>query len=123
MLRADIAVPQLQRLAQAQFEHLLGVWGEWDVAVGRRIALADHLLNLLACVLQIHALGGERLCGDALALANQAEQQMFGADVVVLQGASLFLRQHDHAPCTVCKPFEHACPSTVVCPLYFTDSR
>ena len=41
---------------------------------------------------------------------------MLGTDVVVLEGTSFFLRQHDHAPCTVGKPFEHACPSTLVSP-------
>ena len=46
-----------------------------------------------------------------LSFADQAEQQVFGADVVVLESTRLFLRQHDHAPCTVGKPFEHACPS------------
>ncbi|MEE0654873.1 MAG: hypothetical protein UCI02_07255, partial [Bifidobacterium criceti] len=30
---------------------------------------------------------------------------------VVLEGTSLFLREHDDAPRTVGKPFEHACPS------------
>ena len=41
---------------------------------------------------------------------------MLGTDVVVLEGTSFFLRQHDHAPRTVGKPFEHACPSTLVSP-------
>jgi hypothetical protein len=41
----------------------------------------------------------------------------------VLKGPRLFLRQHDHAPCTVGKPFEHACPSSIDIPSYSTDSR
>ena len=111
VLGADIAVTELQRLAQTQLQHLLGVRSKGNVPVGGGIAFADHLLDLLAGVVQGHSLGCERLGGDPLTFADQAEQQVFGADVVVLESARLFLRQHDHAPCTVGKPFEHACPS------------
>ncbi len=113
VLGADIAVPQLQRLTQRQLQHLPGMRSEGNVAVWRCVPLADHLHDLLAGVLQSHALRGQCLGRDALALANQAKQQMLGTDVVVLEGTSFFLRQHDHAPRTVCKPFEHACPSTL----------
>jgi hypothetical protein len=80
--------------------------------VRRGIALANHLLDLLAGVFEVHALSGERFGGDAFAFAYQAEQQVLGADVVVLKRSGLFLRQNDHTPGTVGKPFEHACPST-----------
>ena len=123
MLGADIAVAELQGLPQAQLQHLLGVRGERDVTVGGRGPLADHLLDLLAGVVQGHALGGQRLGRNALAFANQTQQQVFGADVVVLEGTSLLLRQHDHAPRTVGKPFEHACPSNCDSPHHSTDSR
>ena len=111
MLGADIAVPQLQRLAQTQLQHLLGVRSKGNVPVGGGIAFADHLLDLLAGVVQGHALRGQCLGGNAFTLTNQAQQQMLGADVVVLEGPSFFLRQHNHASRTVGKPFEHACPS------------
>ena len=90
--------------------------GEGNVAVRRRISLADHLFDLLAGVVQGHALRGQCLGGNAFTLTNQAQQQMLGADVVVLEGPSFFLRQHNHASRTVGKPFEHACPSTLVSP-------
>ena len=123
MLRADVAVAELQGFTQAEFQHLLGVRSERNVAVGRGVALADHFDDLLAGGLKLHALGSERLGGHAFTFANQAEQQVFGADVVVLKGPCLFLRQHNHAPCTVCKPFEHACPSSSYTAPHFTDSQ
>src|SRR5699024_9989084 len=46
VLGADVVVAQLQRLTQAQLEHLLGAGGEGDVAAGRLLALADDLLHL-----------------------------------------------------------------------------
>ena len=123
VLGADVAVAQLQGFTQRKLQHLLGVRGKGDVPVRRRVALADHLFDLLAGGIQLHALRGERLGGHALTFADQAEQQVFGANVVVLKGPRLFLRQHDHAPCTVGKPFEHACPSSIDIPSYSTDSR
>ena len=123
VLGADVAVAQLQGFTQRKLQHLLGVRGKGDVPVRRRVALAYHLFDLLAGGIQLHALRGERLGGHALTFADQAEQQVFGANVVVLKGPRLFLRQHDHAPCTVGKPFEHACPSSIDIPSYSTDSR
>ena len=123
MLGADVAVAQLQGFTQRKLQHLLGVRSKGDVPVRSRVALADHFFNLLAGGIQLHALRGECLGGYTLTFADQAEQQVFGADVVVLKGPRLFLRQHDHAPCTVGKPFEHACPSSIDIPSYSTDSR
>ena len=123
MLSADVAVAQLQSLTQRELQHLLGMRGKGDVPVRGRVALADHLFDLLAGGVQLHALRGECLGGHALTLSDQAEQQVFGADVVVLESPRLFLRQHDHAPCTVGKPFEHACPSSIDIPFYSTDSQ
>ena len=123
VLGADVAVAQLQGFTQRKLQHLLGVRSKGDVPVRSRVALADHFFNLLAGGIQLHALRGECLGGYTLTFADQAEQQVFGADVVVLKGPRLFLRQHDHAPCTVGKPFEHACPSSIDIPSYSTDSR
>ena len=110
---ADVAVPQLQRLAQRKLQHLLGVRSKWDVPIRSGVAFADHFLDLLAGIFEGHALGFQSLGRYAFSLTNQAEQQMLRADVIVLEGTSLFLRQHDHAPRTVGKPFEHASPSMV----------
>ena len=114
---------QLQGFTQRKLQHLLGVRSKGDVPVRSRVALADHFFNLLAGGIQLHALRGECLGGYTLNLEDPAEKKMFRADVVVLKGPRLFLRQHDHAPCTVGKPFEHACPSSIDIPSYSTDSR
>src|SRR4029079_17432188 len=50
----------------------------------------------------------QRLGGDALALVDQAEQDVLGADVVVGEHAGLFLGQHEHAAGSVSEPLEHA---------------
>jgi hypothetical protein len=85
VLGADVVVPELQRLAQRQLEHLLGARGERDVAGGRRAALADDLLHLAANRFERDAERLEGLGGDAFTLVDEPEQDVLGADVVVVQ--------------------------------------
>ena len=111
MLGADVVVAELQRLAQAQLEHLLGARRERDVAARRLLALADDLLDLGADGLERDAEALERLGGDALALVDEAEQDVLGADVVVAEHPGLFLGQDDNPPCAVGEPLEHSAVS------------
>ena len=82
-----------------------GVNGMWP---GRRgLALADDLLDLLAHGLEGDVQGLEGLGGDALALVDEAEQDVLGADVVVVEHPRLFLGE-DHDPSgSVGEAFEH----------------
>ena len=106
MLGADVVVAELQRLAQRQLEDLLGTRGERDVAARRRAALADDLLDLGAHGLERDAERLERLGGDAFALVDQPEQDVLGADVVVVEQARLFLRQDDDSAGPIGEAFE-----------------
>ena len=108
VLGADVVVAQLQRFAQGQFEHLLGARSEGNVSAGRLLALANDLLDLLAHGLKRNAQTFERLGGDAFALMDEAEQDVLGADVVVIEHARLFLREHHNPASPVGKPLEHA---------------
>ena len=107
MLGADVVVAELQRLAQRQLQHLLRPRGEGDVTGRGLLALADDLLDLLADALERDAEGLERLGGDALTLVDQAQEDVLGADVVVVEHPGLFLGQDDHAAGSVGEPFEH----------------
>jgi hypothetical protein len=110
VLGADVVVPELERLAQRELQHLLRPRGEGDVPGRGGLALADDLLHLLAHTLQRDPERLERLRGDALALVDQPEQDVLGADVVVVEHPGLFLREDDHAPGPVGEPFEHQMP-------------
>jgi hypothetical protein len=101
-------VAELQRLAQGQLEHLLGARRERDVPAGRLLALADDLLDLRTHRLEGDVEALESLGRDTLALVDQAEQDVLGADVVVGEHAGLFLGQHDNSSGSVCEPLEHA---------------
>ena len=108
VLRADVVVAELQRLAQRQLQHLLGPRRERDVPARRLLALADDLLDLLADALEGDAEALQGLRGDALTLVDQAEQDVLGADVVVVEHPGLFLGQDDNPSRSVGEPLEHA---------------
>src|SRR5699024_4339755 len=123
MLRADVAVAQLQRFAQAQLEDLLRTGSERDVARRGLLALPDDLRDLFADLLEGDPHPFERLRRDALAFVDEAEQDVLGADVVVLEELRLFLREHDDAPGSVGEPFEHDGPPRLMIPSTVTTRR
>src|SRR4051812_775423 len=107
VLGADVVVAKAQRLAQGELEHLLGTRSERDLAGGDLLARADDAHDLGA-----HALDGdvERLedpSGKALLLAEQAEEDVLRADVVVLERSRLFLRENDDLAGPFRKSLEH----------------
>ena len=110
VLGADVVVPELQRLAERQLQDLLRPRRERDVAGGRRLALADDVLDLGADGLERDVHGLERLRGDALALVDQPEQEVLGADVVVVEHPRLFLREDHDPPGSVGEALEHVYP-------------
>ena len=107
VLGADVVVAQAQRLAQRQLEHLLGARRERDLAGGDLLAGADDAHDLRADALDGDVERLEHAGGEALLFAQQAEQDVLGADVVVLERPGLFLRQDDHLAGSLCKSLEH----------------
>src|SRR6185436_5649304 len=79
-------------------QDLLGAGGEGDLAEQHDVvARADDLLDLGAHAPQVHAEIGEHLGGDAFAERDEAEQDVLGPDVVVVEPLRLFLRDQDDA--------------------------
>ena len=108
MFGADVVVVQSQRFAQAELEDLLRSGGEGDVAGRLALSEADLGLDLLADGARRDSEARERLTGETVRLAEQPEQEVLSADVVVLQPASLFLGEHDRMAGSVGESFEHA---------------
>jgi hypothetical protein len=71
VLGADVVVTELHSLAQRQLEDLLGPRGERDVPRGRRVTLADDLLNLLADAVELDTERLERPGRDTLPLVDR----------------------------------------------------
>ena len=73
----------------------------------RRPALADDLFDLVADGLERDAEALEGLGGDAFAFVDEAQEDVLGADVAVVQQPRFLLRQHDDPPGSVGEAFEH----------------
>ena len=97
----------LQTLAQRKLQHLLRARGERDVAGHGLGSVADNVDDLAADVVEVNAHGLKRLRCDALALLDQAEQNVLGAHVIVVELARLLLCKDDDTTGPVGKPLEH----------------
>ena len=107
VLGADVVVAEAERLAQGQLEDLLGAGRERDLAGGDLLAGADDPDDLRAHALDRDVERLEHAGREALLLAEQAEQDVLGADVVVLELPRLFLGKDDDLAGSLCKSLEH----------------
>ena len=107
MLGADVVVAERERLAQGQLEHLLGARRERDLAGGDLLAGADDPDDLGADALDGDVQRLEDAGGEPLLLAQQPEQDVLGADVVVLERARFFLREDHYLAGPLCESLEH----------------
>src|SRR5262249_51397148 len=113
VLGSDELVAEGESLAQRELEHLLRARGERDLALGRPLlpALADDARDLLPHSLGAHAERLEHARCQALVLAQQAEEEVLGADVAVAERPRLVLREDDDLAGPLGEPLEHPPPS------------
>ena len=98
VLGADVVVAQAARFVDGQLDDALGARGQADFADDRAIAAADDELDGGADLgqLDVHVL--EHARGDTLALTDEAEQQVLGADVVVVEPLRFVLSKRQDLP-------------------------
>ena len=93
VLGADVVVAQPARLVDGELDDPLRPRRQADLADDRPVAAPDDELDRRPDLgqLDVHVL--EHARGDALALAHEAEQQVLGADVVVVEPLRFVLRK------------------------------
>ena len=98
VLGADVVVAEAARLVDGELDDALGARGEADLADDRAVAAPDDELDGGADLgqLDVHVL--EHARRDALALADEAEQEVLGPDVVVVEALRLVLGEGQHLP-------------------------
>ena len=106
VLGADVVVAEGERLAQRELEHLLRARRERDLAGRDLVALADDPRDLRAHLLHRDVEGLEHARREALFLAQQPEQDVLGADVVVLERPGLVLGEDDDLASPFGEPLE-----------------
>ena len=109
VLGADVVVSERQRLAEGQLEDLLRARREGDLAGRDLVALADDARHLRAHFLDCDVERLEHARGETFLFAEEAEENVLGTDVVVLEGAGLVLREDDDLASPFCESLEHPC--------------
>ena len=107
VLGADVVVTQREGLAQGELEHLLRTRREGDLPRGHLLAGTDDPDDLSAHALDGDVQGFENPSGKTLLLAEEAEEDVLGPDVVVLERPRLLLGEDDHLTCSLCESLEH----------------
>ena len=111
VLGADVVVAEGEGLAQRQLQHLLRARRERDLARRHLVALADDPGDLGPNLLHRDVEALEHAGGEPLLLAEEPEQDVLGADVVVLEGAGLVLGEDDDLPGSLGEALEQASES------------
>jgi hypothetical protein len=110
VLGADVVVAQRERLPKRQLENLLRTGRERDLPGGDLFAGADDPHNLRAHALDRYVERLEDARCEPFLLTEQAEQDVLGADVVVLELPGLFLGQHHHLAGSLGESLEQLAP-------------
>src|SRR5439155_11649348 len=110
VLGADVVVAEGERLTQRELEHLLGARRERDLAGRDLVALADAPGDLRAHLFHGDVERLEDARGETFLLPEQAQKNVFRADVVVLESARLVLSQDDDLTSPFGEAFEHPRP-------------
>ena len=111
MLRPDVVVPEGESLAQRELEDFLRARRERNLAGRDLIALPDDAGNLRPHLLDRDVEALEHARRKTFLFAEKPEENVLRPDVVVLERASLILRQDDNLSCSLGKPLEHGCLS------------
>ncbi len=106
VLGADVVVAEGQRLAQRELQNLLRARRERDLAGRDLVALADDPRDLRPHFLHRDVERLEYPRREALFLAEQPEQDVLGADVVVLERPGLVLCKNDDLASPFSEAFE-----------------
>ena len=115
MFRADLAGTELERFSERQLEDLLETGRHREVPARRSGSLAHDLSDPFACRLEAHPERSQGLGGQAVSLAQQAQQEVLRARVGMVEQPGFLLSQEEHLAGWISEPFEHSqCPLAVL---------
>ncbi len=106
VLGADVVVAELEGFAERQFEDLLCPWSERNVSARCLGALTDDLDDLAPDGFEADPHAFESTGGDALPFVDETEEDVLGADVVVVEESRFFLSENDDPAGPIGKPFK-----------------
>jgi len=104
---SDGSVPETQRLAQRQLQHLLRARCERDLTLGTPITWRDELEHPLTRSISRHPKRVQRPAGVAVGIGEQGEQLMLGPDLGMPELPGHLLSVANNLPGGLCEPFKH----------------
>ena len=108
VLGADVIVIQVARLFDGVLDDLLGPGGLGQLAHGDHVRAAlDELLDFEAYLAQVHVQVLQDVGADAGAFLDQPEQDVLGADVLVVESLGLLVGQRHDLSGPIREPFKH----------------
>ena len=105
---ADVAMVEAAGLVDGELDDFLGTRGQADLAGDRFLAAADDELDGGAHFGELDAEVGEDAGGDTFRLAHEAQEDVLGADVIVIKPLGLFLGKREDSAGTFGEFFEPA---------------
>ncbi len=100
---ANVIMIQAASFIDGELNHLFGTGSQTNLAQDDTISPANDVFNGAPNFVEIDAEVTQDFRSNALAFAHQAEQQMFCADVVVLEALGFFLSEAQDFSCSLCK--------------------
>ncbi len=103
---ADVVVAHHAGLFDSQFDNSFCAWGEGWFAQGGAFAASDVAFDGAHDLARFDAQILEDLYGDAVLLLDEAQEQMFGTDMVMVKPQGLFLCKRQDSARTFREAFE-----------------
>ena len=103
MFGANVVMVQTARFIDRQFDHLFGTRRQANLPQDNPIAPTDDKFDGAANFIQFHAEVAQNLRGNPFALTDEAQEQMLGADVVVVEALRFFLGETQDFPGSLSK--------------------
>ncbi len=87
----------------SEFDHFFGAWGEANFPKNNAISTTYNSFNGIANLVQFDAEVAQYFGGDSFSFTYKTEQEMFGADVIMLEALGFFLSETQDLPGPLCE--------------------
>jgi hypothetical protein len=107
MLGADVVTVKVPGRSLRQLQRGPGICSKRDLGIGGMRTSTDDLLDLVTDRFQRNTEASKGLGRHTLALVKETEQEVLGADAVMVEHPGLLLGQDHDAQCAIGQPLGH----------------
>src|SRR5258708_32739112 len=89
---------QATGFTSGECDHCFSAWGETNFAKNNAISTTYHKFNGITNFIQLHAEVAQYLGGDPFSVTHKTKQEMFGANIIMLEALGFFLSETQDLP-------------------------